>query len=210
MENLPIGCIFCYPSPICPEGFMPCDGRELSKQAYPELYAVIKNTWGETDTTFFLPDLQGQFVRGWDKDENIDPQRKFGSYQDDTFQGHCHELVVTGKMSEAEMGCEHHEIVYGTNTISSNKSISFSSILTQYEKELRDDVYNHFKRFRDKYTTAMRGCTDIEKSKSDISHRHELPKIEVKDAINSTFQRVRTSVETRPKNIALVYCIKVK
>ena len=99
---------------------------------------------------------------------------------------------------------------YGTNTISSNKSISFSSILTQYEKELRDDVYNHFKRFRDKYTTAMRGCTDIEKSKSDISHRHELPKIEVKDAINSTFQRVRTSVETRPKNIALVYCIKVK
>ena len=40
--ELPIGSIICYPSTICPEGFMPCDGRELSKQAYPELYAGLK------------------------------------------------------------------------------------------------------------------------------------------------------------------------
>lgn len=50
--ELPIGSIICYPSAICPEGFMPCDGREFSKQACPKLCAVIKNTWGETDMAF--------------------------------------------------------------------------------------------------------------------------------------------------------------
>jgi len=36
-------------------------------------------------------------------------------------------------------------------------------------------------------------------------HRHELPEIKVKDASNSTFQKVRVSTETRPKNVALMY-----
>lgn len=200
--ELPIGSIICYPSPICPEGFMPCDGRELSKQAYPELYAVIKNTWGETDTTFFLPDLQGLFVRGWDKDENIDPQRIFGSEQIDTLQGHRHELSISGKMSEAGMTYEHHEIKYGTNTFAENSSLSFNSLITPIEKQSRVSFANRFK--------GIFGVLIKDKGDSEVRHSHELPKIEISDVASSTFQQVRVSTETRPKNIALVYCIKVK
>lgn len=202
MENLPIGCIFCYPSPICPEGFMPCDGRELSKQAYPELYAVIKNTWGETDTTFSLPDLQGLFVRGWDKDENIDPQRKFGSEQIDTLQGHRHELSISGKMTEAGLNYKHHEIKYGTNTFAEDSSLSFNSLITPIEKQSRDYFANHFKK--------IFGVLIKDKGDSEVRHSHELPKIEIGDVASSTFQQVRVSTETRPKNVALMYCIKCK
>lgn len=45
MMELPIGSIFCYPSPICPDVFLPYDGRELSKSAYRELYVLIGDTW---------------------------------------------------------------------------------------------------------------------------------------------------------------------
>ena len=206
MNEIPIGCIFCYPSPISPDGFLPCDGRELSKKEYSELYAVIKNTWGETEMTFFLPDLQGQFVRGWDKDENIDPQRKFGSEQADTLQGHSHELFIRGEISEARLDYEHHNIEYGTNTIFSNNSISFNSVLIPSQKKDEDEYIENIKK---KYR-FFRCFSNMLLKRVGIHHSHELPKIKIKDAVSSTFQEVRTSVETRPKNIALMYCIKAK
>lgn len=187
MENLPIGCIFCYPSPICPEGFMPCDGRELSKQAYPELYAVIKNTWGETDTTFFLPDLQGLFVRGWDKDENIDPQRKLGSYQDDTFQGHSH------KAECAKNGDHKHLLMTSVQGEASKAVFTRGEYLItpiDYDKNL--EVYDYDKEIETSYSGK---------------HKH---KIQITEPTDDSYGKIRFGVETRPKNVALVYCIKVK
>ena len=98
-ELLPIGSILIYPAENVPSGFLPCDGRELSKEAFSELYSILKGTWGESDKSFFLPDLQGQFVRGWDKEGNVDPERKFGTTQEDAFQGHSHVINVKGKVS---------------------------------------------------------------------------------------------------------------
>lgn len=94
-ELLPIGVILIFPSEKVPHGFIPCDGREMSKKNFPELYELIRGTWGETTTSFFLPDLQGQFVRGWDKDGDIDPGRKIGSTQPDSLQGHSHDFCVS-------------------------------------------------------------------------------------------------------------------
>lgn len=144
MNTLPVGCIICYPSPICPEGFLPCDGRELSKQQYPELYALIKGTWGETQTTFFLPDLQGQFIRGWDKDGDMDPSRTFGSNQDDAFQGHTHDLDISGEMSEKEIYFESQKLEYGTNTFSDNSKLTFNSIMTEFEMQEKEKFFLKF------------------------------------------------------------------
>lgn len=217
MNNLPIGCILCFASTKFPADFLPCDGRELSKNVYSELYSVIGGTWGETTCTFFLPDLRGQFIRGWDNGSGIDPDsgadsiRPFGSEQMDTFQGHSHDLHIDGNISEANLDYESHEITYGTNTFSSNDTLKFKSVITPSEsKELNKNIdefegkYGHlFKRVLGDF--ANRLFRNV-----GIRHSHELPKIEIRDAKNSTFQSVRTSVETRPKNIALMYCIKVK
>jgi microcystin-dependent protein len=47
------------------EGWMVCDGRELTVQGYPELHAVLGRAWGGGAAgTFRLPDLRGQFLRG--------------------------------------------------------------------------------------------------------------------------------------------------
>jgi microcystin-dependent protein len=50
------------------ETWMVCDGREISRQDYDDLYGIIDDTYGQGDneTTFNIPDLRGYFVRGLD------------------------------------------------------------------------------------------------------------------------------------------------
>ena len=59
-----------------PEGWLLCDGRELSRSEYQKLYDAIGVAWGTGDgsTTFNIPDLRGMFLRGVSYTEtSIDP-----------------------------------------------------------------------------------------------------------------------------------------
>lgn len=58
--SVPIGTIISYASTTLPTGFLLCDGSEISKTDYADLYAAIGNKFGTaTDTTKFkLPDLR--------------------------------------------------------------------------------------------------------------------------------------------------------
>ena len=57
------------------------------------LFTAIGTTFGAGDgsTTFNLPDLRGEFVRGWDDGRGIDAGRTFGSAQLDAYQAHTHQ-----------------------------------------------------------------------------------------------------------------------
>lgn len=202
-EILPIGCILIFSSEKVPKGFLPCDGRELSKREYPELYALIKDTWGETKNTFFLPDLQGQFVRGWDKEQNVDPEREFGSIQNDAFQGHGHNFIVEGQLSEDGSHCHNiyyndYPIQYGQNTFSSDA-----------ESTVVHNFYDWDTYYRYKYEYKWSNKNSYAVSNGG-SHTHKLPAMKVTDATSCANGFVSPQNETRPKNIALMYCIKVK
>lgn len=71
----PVGSILPYAGPLDDAatkgnlqmlGWLPCDGTEVPRAQYPELYTAIGNAWGEPfqDTYFVLPDLRGLFLRG--------------------------------------------------------------------------------------------------------------------------------------------------
>jgi microcystin-dependent protein len=45
-----------------------------------------------TTSDFNVPDLRGEFIRGWDDARAVDSGRTFGSVQTDAFQGHYHTL----------------------------------------------------------------------------------------------------------------------
>ena len=69
--NLPrlgddIGAILSFASLHLPTDFARCDGSEISRADYPELFAVIGTSYGEGDgsTTFNLPDLNDRFAQG--------------------------------------------------------------------------------------------------------------------------------------------------
>lgn len=91
---VPAGMIFINPSPVIPEGFFECNGAEVSREEYSELFKVIGTTYGKGDetTTFNLPDLRGEFVRGFDNGRGVDIDRTIGSFQEDEFKEHSHSL----------------------------------------------------------------------------------------------------------------------
>ncbi len=48
-----------------PEGYLLCNGQEVSRATYKDLFDVIGTTYGSSSgTTFNVPDLRGKFVRG--------------------------------------------------------------------------------------------------------------------------------------------------
>ena len=75
-----------------PFGFFECDGSTISRTTYATLFATIGTTFGAGDgsTTFKLPDLRGEFIRGFDNARGVDSGRAIGTYQQDQFQGHYH------------------------------------------------------------------------------------------------------------------------
>lgn len=66
--SAPPGAITAFAASSPPTGWLTCDGTAVSRTSYAALFAVIGTTWGIGDgsTTFNLPDLRGQFLRGFD------------------------------------------------------------------------------------------------------------------------------------------------
>lgn len=79
-----------------PTGYLACDGTAVSRSTYSALYTAIGTTFGVGDgsTTFNLPDLRGEFIRGYDNGRGVDSGRVFGSAQADELESHTHETPV--------------------------------------------------------------------------------------------------------------------
>lgn len=66
--KVPAGCVMAFAGGgAAPSGWFICDGHEVSRAAYPALFAAIGVTYGSGDgsTTFNLPDFRGRFLRGY-------------------------------------------------------------------------------------------------------------------------------------------------
>ena len=89
-----IGSVTAFAMPTPPEGWLVCDGSAVSRTDYADLYASIGTVWGNGDeiATFNLPDLRGEFIRGFDVGRGVDVGREFASGQLDQLQGHEHNL----------------------------------------------------------------------------------------------------------------------
>ncbi len=71
----PVGEIIIYPLAVPPSGYLTCDGSAVSRTTYADLFNVLGTSYGDGDgsTTFNLPDLRGEFIRGWDNGAGNDP-----------------------------------------------------------------------------------------------------------------------------------------
>lgn len=73
--GIPIGAILPYAGANAPYGFLFCDGSELEKTKYPDLYDIVGTTYNGSTAlvgvnTFRLPDLRGRFPLGKDNMDN--------------------------------------------------------------------------------------------------------------------------------------------
>lgn len=86
-----------------PPGWLRANGATVSRTTYAALFAAIGTRYGAGDsaTTFRLPDLRGEFIRGWDDGRGIDTGRQLGSAQADELKAHQHETVDGAKYGYA-------------------------------------------------------------------------------------------------------------
>ncbi len=152
-SGIPPGAVMHFAMTTPPTGWLKANGAAVSRTTYTALFAAIGTTFGAGDgsTTFNLPDLRGEFVRGYDDGRGVDSGRAFGSSQADALQN-----------------------ITGTFSVSAGDSTHVSGAFSQ--------------------SGSFAG-----------NGREPQPNF----IINFDASRVaRTANETRPRNIALLACIK--
>ncbi|OCF91707.1 hypothetical protein A9G17_00530 [Gilliamella sp. wkB7] len=77
-RTTPVGVPMPWPQVHPPTGYFECNGAEFDKNQFQKLAAAYPS--GK------LPDLRGEFIRGWDNTRGSDPSRMILSWQQDTIR----------------------------------------------------------------------------------------------------------------------------
>tara|TARA_R100000030_G_scaffold42045_1_gene31596 strand:+ start:4420 stop:5571 length:1152 start_codon:yes stop_codon:yes gene_type:complete len=103
-QAVPTGSVHMMATTTAPSGYLKCNGAAVSRTTYADLFAIIGTTHGSGDgsSTFNVPDLRGEFVRGWDDARGVDSGRSFGSSQSDANKQHNHTASATTSISPSD------------------------------------------------------------------------------------------------------------
>lgn len=125
----PVGAVQTFAMSTPPTGWLECNGVTIPASG-PDIQGVsvtllqtLRNRVGTTYGVLGkLPDLRGEFVRGWDNSRGIDTGRTFGSNQADEFKSHSHTSTFIRDRApttagNAVLGDENY---YGTQDVSTN------------------------------------------------------------------------------------------
>ena len=98
IQGVPVGSIFCRAFSVVPAGYLECNGAAVSRTTYSALFALIGEYYGAGNgsTTFNLPDLRGEFIRGFDNGRGVDSGRSIGTFQTAENNSHSHGYTNPG------------------------------------------------------------------------------------------------------------------
>ena len=134
-QAVPTGSVHLMATTTAPSGYLKCNGAAVSRTTESALFAIIGTTWGEGDgsTTFNLPDLRGEFVRGWADNGSVDSGRSFASSQSDQNKQHNHGVTDPGHGHSVNDPGHFHNVAY-SNSDSGDGVIEESGVgLSGYE-----------------------------------------------------------------------------
>jgi len=180
VQGVPSGAVFCIAVASVPSGYLECNGAAVSRTTYAALFAVIGTQYGSTNSTNFkVPDLRGEFVRGFDNGRGVDSGRSVASSQSAQNQSHNHSASAT-----STAGAHSHSLNY-------------------QRKHVED--------------TGTAAITDIRREGGDGDGGSQTFTNDTTSGfMNNATVSVSTSVsignqgsEARPRNIAMMYVIKV-
>ena len=92
---IPAGTVGWFAASTAPAGFIKANGAAVSRSTYAALFQAIGTTYGAGDgsTTFNVPDLRGEFLRGWDDGRGVDSGRGIGTAQQQNLPSHQHQTA---------------------------------------------------------------------------------------------------------------------
>lgn len=89
IQGVPTGSVFYFAASTAPTGYLKANGDTVPNGSgtvqgvtadFSALYAILGSTYGSAGQ---LPDLRGEFIRGFDDGKGTDSGRTFGTSQDD-------------------------------------------------------------------------------------------------------------------------------
>ncbi|MEP2979041.1 MAG: phage tail protein [Lentilitoribacter sp.] len=94
VSNNIVGQVAFFAKQDAPEGWLKANGALVSRTSYSQLFSAIGTLFGTGDgsTTFQLPDMRGEFVRGLDDGRGVDASRALAVHQSDELKAHEHLL----------------------------------------------------------------------------------------------------------------------
>lgn len=197
--SIPPGAVTAFAMQTPPAGWIKANGAILSRESYADLFAAIGTTFGAGNgsTTFQLPDLRGEFIRGWSDGKAVDSGRAFGSQQASGNASHSHSASAT------QGGAHTHSVSGSTGAGSPHSHQLFSrgdsqsgtggnSIVAAGDGGVLSTTGSE-----SAHTHTFSGTAGT--AGSDHSHSVSV----FSNGLNET-----TQGGGRPRNIALLYCIK--
>ncbi|MCS1286168.1 phage tail protein [Escherichia coli] len=131
---LPVGVPVPWPSATPPTGWLKCNGAAFSAEEYPELTKAYP--------TNKLPDLRGEFIRGWDDGRGVDAGRALLSLQNDSFEAHRHESFFYAGISRNETPLKNLPISDEMLTLSSTTNALSPDSIDATNSLIGNDDYN--------------------------------------------------------------------
>ena len=178
VQGVPSGSVFCMAVATVPSGYLECNGNAVSRTTYAALFAVIGTAYGTGNgsSTFNLPDLRGEFVRGFDNGRGVDSGRSINDPQSHQHPQHNHNVSASSSSSVTDPGHKHTMNFNLGNLISSGGAFGMKDSGTA-----------------DRMNTATTGISVATTTSISQSNRGG----------------TSNSSETRPRNIAMMYVIKI-
>nr|WP_252402529.1 phage tail protein [Escherichia coli] len=111
---MPVGVPVPWPSATPPTGWLKCNGAAFSSEEYPELAKAYP--------TNKLPDLRGEFIRGWDDGRGVDGGRTLLTNQEHAVISHNHGIPTkVGSVTNIPYGIE--QVISDETIFSSAKTV---------------------------------------------------------------------------------------
>ena len=123
---VPAGTILYVAQSTAPSGYLKANGALVSRTTYASLFAAIGTLFGAGDgsTTFALPDIRGEFLRGWDDGRGIDTGRGMGTLQGFATQDHSHASAAAVSGAQILAAGSVGAAINGSSTGSMNTGVS--------------------------------------------------------------------------------------
>jgi microcystin-dependent protein len=214
-QNAPVGWLVCDGS-LVPNGNGTVQGKSYN---FGPLHTALGTTYGpEVGGQRKLPDLRGYFVRGFGSNEDATSSGVFGQKQADAFQGHKHGLhdPQHGHTASTNLTGAHDHKTFGSGTLptyledggSENPWGSGNSASFEQTYNVNDSAINTCKTSSDGNHSHTVSIVANSTNVKVLSPTGDQATAGAEDSNGPGGATPRTSHETRPANIAMLYCVK--
>lgn len=204
-DQTPAGTVIYTARSTAPTGYLKANGAAVSRTTYSTLFAAIGTTYGSGDgsTTFNLPDLRGEFVRGVDDGRGVDTGRTLGSTQGSANLSHTHTATFwdhthTGTTGNPSVDLSHAHDLAPTGAGAGGNNALWSD----FDTEQNESGLRYYGTHLDGTAVQM-----TSEDSSDLDHTHSFTTSSATPIGTSTLSD-SGGTEARPRNLALLACIK--